>query len=55
MKLDRIDCDKLRKYVVTSITPFFVDGYSLEIVLTNLVKFTIKETKVVSCKTIGEE
>ena len=55
MKTDRIDCDKLRKYLVTSITRFFVDGYSLEIVLINLVKLTIKEIKVDSCKTIREK
>ena len=54
-KLDHPDCDKLRKYVVTSITPSFVDSYSLEIVLINLVKLTIKEIKVDSCKTIREK
>ena len=55
MKIDRIDCDKLRKYLVTSITHFFVDGYSPEIVLINLGKLIIKEMKVDSCKTIGEK
>ena len=54
MKLDTIDRYKLRKYLVTSIAPFSVDGHPQEIVHTHSGKLSTKEINVDSYKTVGE-
>ena len=53
MKIDSIASDKLRKYLVTSIAPFSVDGNPQEIVHIHSGKLSTKEVNVGLCKTVG--
>ena len=54
-KIDSTDCDKLRKYLVTSIVPFSVDDHLQEIVYIHSGKLSAKEIDVDSWKTLGEK
>ena len=55
IKIDSTDCDKLRKYLVTSIVPFSVDDHLQEIVYIHSGKLSAKEIDVDPCKTLGEK
>ena len=55
MKIDSTNRDKLRKYVITSIAPFSVDGHPQEIVHMHSGKLLIKEINIDSWKTVREK
>ena len=55
MKIDSVDRDKLRKYLVTFIALFSVNGHRQEIVHMHLRKLSNKEINVNLCKAVGEK
>ena len=55
MKIDCTDCDKLRKYLATSIAPFSADGHPQELVHIHSGKLSSKEINVDSWKTIAKK
>ena len=55
MKIDSVDRDKLRKYLVLFIALFFVNGHRQEIVHMHSRKLSSKEINVDLCKAVGEK
>ena len=55
MKIDSVDRDKLRKYLVTFIALFSVNGHCQEIVHMHLRKLSNEEINVNLCKAVGEK